>query len=432
MTSTITPSRRAVALALHGVFGRAERVPDIWNDGLSAEDARFAQALLALCLRAWGRLQAHAKPQFQQQDRGIPLGTQVALAMGFAQLAWMGGVESFAAVDQSVELVADQELGFRPHRGLVNAILRRASKNREALTAALAQLPAALDRTWFTERLLEEALTPFGATEAKEALWTRLLIPHDPAFRAVAPGTEPEDLEPDGEVAGCLRLREGGTFPRSWLVGGGGMVQDRSSQALLNFQWDRPVRQILDACAAPGGKTTNLMLRFPEAQLVAVEFHRRRARRLQEALALRGLGPRVAEVVVQDAAAWMQQSTHSFDLILVDAPCSGTGTYRKHPELGWIGPKLDLTALVGLQRELLAAALPRLAPGGLLIYAVCSWLPEECARHRSWVLDTHPDYFSAEVWPGGVGVEPGPTSFFRPNPLLWDGEGFQGFALTRA
>ena len=67
----------------------------------------------------------------------------------------------------------------------------------------------------------------------------------------------------------------------------------------------------------------------------------------------------------------------------------------------------------------------------LLIYAVCSWLPEECARHRSWVLETYPDYLPAPVWAAGMGVESGPTSFFRPNPLTWDGEGFQGFALTR-
>jgi 16S rRNA (cytosine967-C5)-methyltransferase len=431
MTSTVTSARFAVALALHGVFGRGQRVPDTWDEGLSGEEARFAQALLGHCLRAWGRLQAYAKPQFRQLDRGVPLGTQIALALGFAQLAWMGGVEAFAAVDQAVELVADAELGFRPHRGLVNALLRRAAEDRDALASKLADLPAALDRTWFTERLLEEALAPHGATDCKELLWSRLLEPHEAAYRAVVPGSEPEDLGPDPDVPGCLRLREGGVFPRGWLVSGRGMVQDRSSQALLNFQWDRPVKQILDACAAPGGKTTNLVLRFPSAQLFAVEFNRRRARRLQETLSLRGLADRVAEVVVQDASAWLRQSSHLFDLILVDAPCSGTGTYRKHPELGWIGPKIDLTALVAQQRELLEAALFRLAPGGLLIYAVCSWLPEECAEHREWALRSFPEVVPVEVWPTGMGVEPGATSFFRPNPILWDGEGFQGFALCR-
>lgn len=432
MTTTITSARRAVAVALEGVFGRAQRVPEIWDEGLSGEEARFAQALLGHCLRAWGRLQAHAKPQFRQLDRGVPLGTQIALAMGFAQLAWMGGVEAFAAVDQAVELVADETLGFRPHRGLVNALLRRAAKNREGLAVDLAALPATLDRTWFTERLLEEALTPYAAVDAKEALWSRLLQPHEPAYRVVTPGSEPEGLEPDPAVPGCLRLQAGATFPRSWLASGKGMVQDRSSQALLDFQWDGPVTQILDACAAPGGKTTNLLLRYPGAMLFAVEFNRRRARRLQESLSLRGLAERVAEVVVQDAAVWMSQSTHAFDLILVDAPCSGTGTYRKHPELGWVGPKIDLTALVALQRDLLQAALGRLAPGGLLIYAVCSWLPEECSDHREWVLGTHPEFLSAAVWPAGMGVEAGATSFFRPNPLTWEGEGFQGFALTKA
>jgi 16S rRNA (cytosine967-C5)-methyltransferase len=119
---------------------------------------------------------------------------------------------------------------------------------------------------------------------------------------------------------------------------------------------------------------------------------------------------------------------------MLDAPCSGSGTLQKHPELNWLGDGLDLQRLFHSQRELLEAALARLAPGGLLIYAVCSWLPEEGEAHRERILAEAPQYLPAAVWPEAMGTEgagSGPTSFFRPDPQTWPGEGFQAFAFTR-
>jgi 16S rRNA (cytosine967-C5)-methyltransferase len=206
------------------------------------------------------------------------------------------------------------------------------------------------------------------------------------------------------------------------------MVQDLSSQALLAFHWERPVTRILDACSAPGGKATGLSRRFPEAQLTALERHAIRAQRLRDNLQLRQVP---AEIVIEDAAAWMRRGGPAFDLILLDAPCSGSGTLHKHPELNWLGDSLDLERLRRTQAELLAAALPRLAPGGLLIYAVCSWLPEEGQAHLEQTLAQQPGFRPAPIWPAGMGAESGPASFFRPDPLVWPGEGFQAFALTR-
>ena len=430
----LTFARHAVAVALERVFGRGERVAKIWDEGLTGGNARFAQDLLEHCLRSWGRLQAYAKPELHPSNGEVPLETQIILAMAFAESAWMGGLGAPAArepasasASHGAESAADPER----HAALLNDLLRRAAKDPETLASDLAKLPPAMDRTPFTERLLEKALAPFGLVGSKESLWSRLMAPHLPSYRAVVPGTEPQGLAVDAKVTGCLALEKGGLPPRGWLSSGGGMVQDRSIQAFLNFQWDGPVHQILDVCAAPGGKTTNLALRFPEALFFAVEFNNRRARRLQETITLRGLRGRMAEMVVQDAELWMRQSKHEFDLVLVDAPCSGTGKYQEHPDLGWVGSKIDLAALGALQRKLLEAALLRLAPGGLLLYGVCSWLPEECAEHLAWVLQAHPDFLPARVWPAGMGVDPGSTNFFRPNPLTWEGEGFQGFALMK-
>ena len=131
-----------------------------------------------------------------------------------------------------------------------------------------------------------------------------------------------------------------------------------------------------------------------------------------------------------DAGAWLRLGGPPFDLILLDAPCSGSGTLQKHPELNWLGDALDLPRLVKIQQDLLEAAVDRLAPGGLLIYAVCSWLPEEARAHRERLLAARPRLAPAPVWPEALGTGPDPASFFSPDPLAWPGEGFQAFALT--
>lgn len=425
-----TPARIHVAHALHEVFGEGGRVPDIWDRDLG-EDAHLAQALLGLCLRRWGRLQAWVKPQLKDPDRGVPLGTRVALAMGLTQLAWLPGVSDHAAVNESVELAANRDLGFLPHKGLVNALLRRAAKDRATLAAELEALPAALDRSPAAERALRAALVPHQAEAEIEVLWSRLQQVPRPDFRLLK-GEAPAGLRPEADLPGCLCLEEGAPFPRPWLESAGGMVQDRSSQALLAYAWDRPVPRILDACAAPGGKTTTLALRHPGAAITALEVHPRRAARLRQTLLQRGIE---AQVIQADAAEWLEGSEAAFDLILLDAPCSGSGTLQKHPEWPWLKHE-DLPRLTGLQRRLLGAAADRLAPGGLLIYAVCSWLPEEGDSHRAWLEQARPDLRPAEVWPAALGPAEdavgGATARFRPHPLRWAGEGFQGFAVRRA
>lgn len=423
-----TESRARVALALHEVFGHGNRVPETWDEGLTPEDAGLAQALLGLCLRHWGQLNAWIRPRLKNPDREIPLGSRIALSMGLAQLAWLPGVLTHAAVNEAVLLAAHPELGFPPHKGLTNALLRQAAKDRIALGLELQAFPASLDRSPFTERVLRSALTPRGQEAELERLWSSLQQPPRPRFRALTTAPLPEGLEPDPDFPEALRLRPEAPFPRPWLAQGQGMVQDLSSQALMSFHWQGRPSRILDACAAPGGKTTSLARRWPEAQLIAVESAPRRARRLEQTLAARAIQ---AQVVTHEVASWLNQAEQTFDLILVDAPCSGSGTLRKHPELNWLGDRLDLDRLVTNQRAILEAALPRLAPGGLLIYAVCSWLPEEGHAHHAWLNRAHPELMPAQIWPIHLGTGEDSGHFFRPDPITWEGEGFQAFGITR-
>ncbi len=435
-----TPSRLAAAKALHSVFGAGNRVSSSWDADLAPEDAALSKALLGLCLRRWGCLQAYVKPKLKDASRGLPIGTQIGLALGLAQLAWLDGVASHAAVNEAVEITSDRALGFPPHKGLVNALLRRAASKREALRADLDGMPSSLDRSSFAEKVLRAAMTPLAplapnlveadldALGALDALWAKWQVPPRPAFRVLR-GDVPMELAADEPIFACWRLKDDAPFPGAWLRSGAGMVQDRSSQALMNFQWEKKPARILDACAAPGGKTTALGVRFPGTRITAVERDPNRAERLRQNLSDRKVN---AGIVISDAADYLAKTPDAFDLILLDAPCSGSGTMQKHPELPWIAGNIDLVRLCAMQRELLTVAIPKLAPGGLLIYAVCSWLPEEGEDHRKWMASAHPELDPEKIWPDGFGPEPGPTSHFRPHPLTWDGEGFQAFAWTKA
>jgi len=423
-----TPARLCVANTLHDVFSRFHRISDNWNKGLVPENAKLAQAILGLCLRRWGRLNAWYLPKLKESSRGLPLETKIALSIGLAQLAWLPGVPEHAAVSESVELVSDRKLGFPPHKGMVNAILRSASGNRELLVAKLDSLPVELDQSPFAKLLLEAALQDKNTPENFRILWDKLQQPTSSAF-VVLDGAPPDILVPDTQFPQAWRLSLGAPFPREWLYSGAGMVQDISSQALMKFYWhfEKPHQlRILDVCAAPGGKTTALANNYPQARIFALEQNASRAQKLRENLAARKVG---AEIEVAESVAWLRSGGRPFDLILIDAPCSASGTIRKHPELTWIYDYSGVERLTQIQKSLLDAAIPRLSPGGLLIYSVCSWFPAEGIDHLSNIKSSHPQLIPAPIWPAAQCAEL--THIFRPDPLTWEGEGFQAFALTK-
>jgi len=423
-----TPARLRVAIALHNVFDKPNRVSENWNKDLSSENARLAQAILGLCLRRWGRLNAWYLPKLKDPLRGLPLGTKIALNIGLAQLAWLPGVAEHAAVTESVELVSGKKLGFPPHKGMVNAILRSASIDRELLAAELDSLPSELDQSPFTRLLLKAALKDQNTPENIKALWEKLQRRPSSAF-VVLYGAPPDVLVPDTQFPQAWRLQLGAKLPREWLYSGAGMVQDISSQALMEFDWHfekKHPSRILDACAAPGGKTTALAYKYPQAHIFAIEQNPHRAQKLRENLAARKVR---AEIEVADSANWLRNGGRPFDLILIDAPCSASGTLRKHPELTWIYNHSGIERLTQIQKSLLDAAIPRLSPGGLLIYSVCSWFPEECTDHFSNILSGDTQLIPAPIWLSAQGTER--THIFRPDPLTWEGEGFQAFAVTK-
>lgn len=166
-------------------------------------------------------------------------------------------------------------------------------------------------------------------------------------------------------------------------------VQDEAAQLPAELIEAPPTGRLLDACAAPGGKTGQLAERFPEASLLALDNDAHRLQRVRENLTRLGLHAEVQQGDASDPAPWWDGTP--FDAILLDAPCSATGILRRQPDVKWHRRAADLPALVGLQARMLDALWPLIRPGGLLVYATCSLLDQENAAQISAFLARHGD-----------------------------------------
>lgn len=401
---------RSAALALVGAVLDRRRGLEEALDALPPAEARdraAAHRIAAAVLRRLGSLDAVLEPLLRREP---PPEVRNALRIGAAELLLLE-TPPHAAVASCVDLVP------RPFAGLVNAVLRRVAE----------QGPAAL------EELDGERLDTPGW------LWTAWHGAYGPAVRAIArahrlpapldlsllPGTEwPEGAErlPTGTArfpAGT-RITELPVFAegRAW-------AQDAAAALPARLLDVRPGERVADLCAAPGGKTAQLAA--AGARVVAVERDGHRIQRLRENLARLSLE---AELVQADAAAW--NPGERFDAILLDAPCSATGTIRRHPDVPHLKRPSDVGALAGLQRPLLAAAARLLAPGGRLVFATCSLQPEEGeAQARAGAPGLRPD----PIRPGEVpGLEAAlsPEGWLRTRPDLWGGQGgLDGFFIAR-
>ena len=190
----------------------------------------------------------------------------------------------------------------------------------------------------------------------------------------------------------------------------------------------KPGETALDLCAAPGGKT--LQLAAAGAAVTAVDRSAARLKRLSENLARMGLA---AEVVVADAAAWSDKRT--FDAVLLDAPCSATGTFRRHPDVLWAAKPSDIAKLAAVQTAVLDAAANRVKPGGRLVYCVCSLEPEEGEAQAAAFLARRSDFAVDPIAPDEGGAPSGavtPEGALRLTPGLSEPEGgVDGFFIAR-
>ncbi|HYR64874.1 MAG TPA: transcription antitermination factor NusB, partial [Reyranella sp.] len=288
---------------------------------LEPRDRAFVRLLLATTLRRLGEIDEVLGALIERPiDRANAAGRQ-ALRLGAAQLLFLG-TPAHAAVDTSVRLVVDAGL---PHlKGLANAVLRRVAREGLALLGdrdpARLNTPQWLWQSWL-DTYGEETTRAIAAAHLVEA-------PLDLTPRANAQFWAGQL---DGELlaTGTIRRTTGGAITElPGFAEGAWWVQDAAATLPAHLLGDVLGKRVADLCAAPGGKT--LQLAAAGAQVTAVDISARRMARLGENLARTGLS---AELVTADAGKWTPAET--FDVILLDAPCSGTGTLRRHPDIAW-------------------------------------------------------------------------------------------------
>ena len=375
-------ARRIAADILDGVLHK-HRTLDEQLDGpaahpglkaLADRDRALMRRLVATILRRLGTL-GHVLSRLL--DRGVPTDApraQSALLIGAAQILWMD-VPDHAAVDLSVRLVQADRRAAK-YAGLVNAVLRRCAREGQSLIDEVKE--QALDvPPW----LLARWSAHYGEATAKDIV---AAIGHEPPLDlTVKSDAEQWASRLHGEVlpTGTVRTPLHGSV--TMLPGfneGQWWVQDAAAALPVKLFGDLAGKSVADFCAAPGGKTAQLA--HAGARVTAVDRSPARVKRLQDNLVRLAL---TSEIVVADAAEWTHEP---FDAVLVDAPCTATGTIRRHPDIAWLKKEADIAAVSSLQHHLLQRGAALLKSGGMLVYCTCSLEPEEGEFAIARLLDT--------------------------------------------
>lgn len=379
-------ARAAAAQALQLVLqhGRSltQALPQA-SEKLVASERAFAQAIAFQVLR---QLPVYEWLLSRLLDK--PLKTKVrivhyVLLVGLCQLRDMR-VPAHAAIAESVS--AASLLKQPALKGMVNAVLRRYQREHDALEAQLAleqdksATLAFAHPGWLVKRLQqaypEQWQAICNANNQAPPLWLRvntqqfsrddyINLLNNAGFDAVADTHCPSAilLQRSTDVTSLPHFAEGAVS-----------VQDRSAQFAAHILAPQNGERILDACAAPGGKTAHILERAPHARVVALDFDESRLQRVHENLQRLRLN---AEVICGDASQSDWWDGELFDAILLDAPCSATGVIRRHPDIKWLRRNEDISVLTELQQSILHQQWQLLKPGGRLLYATCSILPDE-------------------------------------------------------
>ena len=401
-------ARQAALALLQGVLGDRLPLSDLVEAAamarLQAPDRARAQRLALEVLRRIEPidrlLQTHLKREPALEALNI-------LRLGVSELA--GGAAAHGVVNAAVELARRGR-----HRsgaaGMINAVLRKVPSG--VALAGVQKMPRWL-RQPLVHALGRDVVAAIEAVQAKA-----------PPLDLTVTGA----IRPEGVLLpnGSLRVAGGGQV--STLPGfaeGAWWVQDAAAAMAVPMLGDVRGLRVLDLCAAPGGKT--MQLAAAGAEVTALDISGPRMGRVSDNLVRTGLR---AELVVADALHW--QPEMPFDAVLLDAPCSASGTIRRHPDLQYIKDGSDIAALTALQAQLFDRALGFVKPGGRLVYSVCSLLPDEGEAQLSAALARHEDL--KVVPPQGPGVQADwitPEGGLRLRPDFWAGAGgMDGFFMA--
>lgn len=428
------PARRAAVEVLAAVLQKKQPLDDILGRSLErgfmfnlpARDRALTRAIVAASLRRKGQLD-HVLGTFL--ERGMPekSGTLYPILLSAAAQLIFLETPPHAAIDLAVTL-AQYDPRAKRYAKLVNAVLRRVASDGQRIAA---RLDAARVNTpdWLWDRWV----TYWGEARAREIATAHLTEPPLDLTVKSDPELWAERLSGRVLPGGTVRLLPKGRIDAlPGFAEGAWWVQDIAASLPARLMGDVAGKRVADLCAAPGGKTAQLAL--AGASVTAVDSSKTRLALLGENLARLGLQ---AELVQADATEW--QPGEQFDAVLLDAPCSSTGTIRRHPDIPYTKSPQDLASLAGLQGRLLDNAAGLVRPGGRLVYSTCSLEPEEGEAQIAAFLVRQAGFGVDKIAPDEIFGQDGwiePSGCLRTFPYEFKLEGpawsgMDGFFATR-
>lgn len=427
-TANLTaPTARSVALDLYRAVVRDRKPLDDALaqhpalDRLAPRDRAFARNIVSTALRRHGQIEALLDACIERPLPSAAIEVRDALALGAAQLLFLK-TPAHAAVGETVSLVARSS--HSRLKGLANAVLRRLDREGAAMLArqddARHNTPAWLWRSWQAN---------YGEPTARAIATAHLAEPPLDITVKRDPSVWAERLGGTVLPTGNLRIVSSGSVAD--LPGfdeGAWWVQDAAAALPVKLLGDVAGKPIIDLCAAPGGKTAQIAA--AGGRVIAVDRSAKRLERLAQNLKRLDLQ---ADTVVADGASW--QPPEPADAVLLDAPCTATGTIRRHPDIAILKQAADVAKLSAVQDRLLDAAATMLKPGGVLVYCTCSLEPEEGPARIASFLDRNKSFIREPL--EGAEIDVGPEFItsdgdLRTLPCHWpDRGGLDGFYAAR-
>lgn len=389
---------------------------------VSPQDQPLVQEICFGVCRVLPRLELIIQQLVDKPLKGKTRIVHCLLLVGLYQLLYMR-IPPHASVCETVNAV--KPLKRESFRALVNGVLRRFLRQQAEILAKVDSHETLLHPQWLVNKLKQAYPQQWAeiiqANNQKPPMWLRI----NPQYTDVASYqnllTQPSFRHQHPQalrLATATNVNQLAQFEEGWAT-----VQDLNTQWAALWLDPQPQELILDACAAPGGKTTHILELAPQARVVALDIEAKRLVRVEQNL--KRLNQQ-ATVLCADASrpeTWFEQTTggEQFDRILLDAPCSATGVIRRHPDIKWLRKASDISALVQLQRQILTALWSTLKPNGVLLYATCSLLPEENQQQIAQFLQQTPDAQLEPIALAGLNNVADIGVQFLPDPQGGDG-----------
>ncbi|CAM3239690.1 Ribosomal RNA small subunit methyltransferase B [Klebsiella spallanzanii] len=383
------------------------------------KDRALLQELCFGVLRALNQLEWLISKLMNRPMKGKQRTIHFLIMVGLYQLLYTR-IPAHAALAETVEGAVAVK---RPQlKGLINGVLRQFQRQQEELLTEFAQNENRyLHPKWLLKRLQQawpdqwQAIA--DANNQRPPMWLRVNRNHHSrdewlAFLEAAglQGFTHSDYPDAVRLATPVPVHALPGFDEGWVT-----VQDASAQGCMRYLAPENGERILDLCAAPGGKTTHILEVAPQASVLAVDIDEPRLSRVYDNLKRLGMKAEVKQGDGSHPEQWC--GDEQFDRILLDAPCSATGVIRRHPDIKWLRRDRDIIELAQLQAKILDAIWPHLKPGGTLVYATCSILPEENSEQIAAFLSRTPN---AELQTTGTPDKPGQQNL----PGAEEGDGF--------